>query len=172
MPTQNQNSTRHTADWESAGKFSDKQVMQALFNNSPVYTEEMSPENLRKRAAELLLRGTIINGYCFDSFSRDYDNGGGAEGPTDYTHPSDTSAGNPASAFVPNPASPTDGANNYTSIPAAPANYGKTPSDTWGIGKGTDLSPASSSEAMAATTESIHSNLVKGKSPQAVASGS
>lgn len=171
MPTQNQNSTRPDADWDSAGRFSDKPAMKQLFPGSPVFTEEMSPEELRKKAAEWLTRGTVPNGYGFSSFSRDYNHEGG---PTDYSQPTDTSGGNPASAHVPNPASPTEGANNYSSIPSAPANYGTTPSDTWGMGDGSKLSPAASSESMTRheSGASIHSNLVKGKSPQSVSSGS
>ena len=171
MPTQNQNSTRPDADWDSKGKFSDKAAMKELFSGSPVFTEEMSPEELRKKAVELLLRGTVSNGYGFSSFSRDYDNGDN-EGPTDYSQPSDTSGGNPASAHVPNPASPVDGANNYSSIPSAPDGYGQTIGDTWGTGEGASLSPKVSSDRMSASTDNINSSLVKGKSPQSVSSGS
>lgn len=170
MPTQNQNSTRPDADWDSAGEFSNKAAMKELFSGSPVFTEEMSPENLRKIAVEKLLRGDVQNGYGFSSFSRDYNQDGG---PTDYSHPSDTSGGNPASAFVPNPASPTEGANNWSSIPAAPAGYGQEKTtDTWGVGDGTDLSPSSSSEAMSREAASVHDNLIKGKSPQSSATAS
>lgn len=171
MPTQNQNSTRPDADWDSVGRFSDKAAMKQLFSGSPVFTEEMSPENLKKNAAKLLLRGEVQNGYGFSVFSRDYNHDGG---PTDYSQPTDTSGGNPASAHVPNPASPTEGANNYSSIPAAPAGYGQTIGDTWGMGRGAELSPAESSEAMSRYEDgsSIHDNLVKGKSPQSVSSGS
>lgn len=171
MPTQNQNSTRPDADWDSKGSFSNKAAMKELFPGSPVFTEEMSPEELRKRAAELLLRGEIQNGYGFSSFSRDYNHDGG---PTDYSQPTDTSGGNPASAHVPNPASPTEGANNYSSIPAAPAGYGQGERDTWGTGDGAKLSPAAASEGMSRHEKgvSIHNNLVKGKSPQSVSSGS
>lgn len=169
MPTQNQNSTRPDADWDSKGKFSNKAAMKELFSGSPVFTDEMSPEELRKNAVNLLLRGEVTGGYGFSSFSRDYNHNGG---PTDYAQPTDTSGGNPASAHVPNPASPVDGANNYSSIPEAPAGYGQTIGDTWGTGQGASLSPKASSDGMSATGSDIHSGLEKGKSPQSSASGS
>ena len=164
MPTQNQITTRPDAQWDSSGKFSDQAVMKQLFSASPVFEEAMDPAKLREKAVELLLRGTVQNGYGFSSFSRDY-----SDAP-DYGAVETGGEGKPASAYVPNPASPGPGSMNPADIPAAPEGYGTTHAEQWGNGAGTDVSPSASSNAMT-SAESIHSSLEKGKSIYTVNKG-
>jgi len=114
-------------------------AINSMFASAP-YHADYTKEHVKELAQALLLDGSVNDGgHTFGTLNRDY-----TDAP-DYADVEVGGAGLPASAWVPNPSSPTDGVNNPGSIPAAPNGYGTTPADNWGNGVGSQLSPAASS---------------------------
>ena len=133
-----------------SGSKANRQALFSLFSSTPYYNGNGYDAAEVKRLGQLLLLDGEVNdmGHTFGVVNRDYDQGGENERAPSYADVPTGGAGLPASAWVPNPSSPTGGVNNVGSIPAAPDEYGTTPADNWGNGVGSQLSPAESSAAI------------------------
>ena len=120
-------------------------ALREMFGNTP-YFNDYTKEEVKRLAQELMLDGEVNDqGHTFGTFNRDYDQ----NNPPNYADVETGGGGLPASPWVPNPASPTDGTINPGSIPAAPDGYGQTPADNWGTGSSVvDRSPHASSAAI------------------------
>jgi hypothetical protein len=106
----------------------------------------MDPDSIRTHFQELCLDGVVNDaGHTFGEFNRDY-----SEAP-DYGDVETGGGGLPASAWVPNPVSPGEG-QNPADQGEAPDGFGLEPSDTWGSGVGSQLSPKNSSDAISGHT--------------------
>lgn len=128
----------------AAGSKANRAALKSLFGSAP-YFNEYTKEAVKDLCQALLLDGEVNDmGHTFGTINRDY-----VDAP-DYADVETGAGGLPASAWVPNPASPTDGVNNPGSIPAAPDGYGTTPADNWGNGIGSQLSPKASSAQISA----------------------
>jgi hypothetical protein len=128
----------------ASGSKANRAALKSMFAGAP-YHSDYTKEAVKDLCQALLLDGEVNDmGHTFGSVSRDY-----TDAP-DYGDVEIGGAGLPASAWVPNPASPTDGVNNPGSIPAPPDGYGQTPADNWGNGVGSQLSPKSSAAAISA----------------------
>lgn len=129
----------------SAGSKANRSALKQMFSSAP-YFNDYTKENVKKLAQALLLDGEVNDqGHTFGTFNRDYDK----NNPPNYADVETGGGGLPASAWVPNPASPVDGPNNVSSIPEAPEGYGTTPADNWGTGGSVvDRSPHASSAAI------------------------
>ena len=139
MPTHVQITVEPAENTTASGSKSNQQALKSMFASAP-YHGDYTKEALKAIGQALLLDGVVNDGgHTFGTLNRDY-----TDAP-DYADVETGAAGLPASAWVPNPSSPTDGVNNPGSIPAAPDGYGTTPADNWGNGVGSQLSPAASS---------------------------
>ena len=139
MPTHIQITVEPAENTTASGSKSNQQALKSMFGGAPYYAD-YTKEALKAIGQALLLDGVVNDGgHTFGTLNRDY-----TDAP-DYGDVETGAAGLPASAWVPNPSSPTDGVNNPGSIPAAPDGYGETPADNWGSGVGSQLSPAASS---------------------------
>lgn len=142
MPTHKQITVRPDENQTAHGSKSNRGAIQEMFAGSPLYND-YTPEALQALAQELLLDGEVNDmGHTFGTVNRDY-----VDAP-DYADVPTGAGGLPASAWVPNPASPTGGVNNPGSMPAPPDGYGTVPADNWGSGVGSQLSPKASSKAI------------------------
>lgn len=129
----------------ASGSKANRAALKQLFSTAP-YHNDYTKDRVKKLAQALLLDGEVNDmGHTFGTFNRDY----AANGAPNYADVETGGAGLPASAWVPNPASPVGGPNNVTSIPEAPEGYGTTPADNWGTGSSVvDRSPHASSAAI------------------------
>ena len=144
MPSHKQITVEPDENQTASGSKANRAALKSMYASAP-YFNDYTMEALQSLGQSLLLDGEVNDmGHTFGSVSRDY-----SDAP-DYGDVETGGAGLPASAWVPNPASPTDGANNPGSIPAPPDGYGTSPADNWGTGVGSQLSPASSSAAISA----------------------
>lgn len=118
-------------------------ALKSMFQRAP-YFNDYTKEAVKDLAQELMLDGEVNDaGHTFGTFNRDY-----VDAPN-YADVETGGGGLPASAWVPNPASPTDGTVNPGSVPEAPDGYGQTPADSWGSGSSViDRSPHNSSAAI------------------------
>ena len=132
-----------------SGSKANRAALKSLFSTAP-YFNDYTKEKVKALAQELLLDGEVNDmGHTFGTFNRDYDKG--EHQPPNYADVKTGGGGLPASAWVPNPASPVGGPNNVTSIPEAPEGYGTTPADNWGGGSSVvDRSPHASAAAISA----------------------
>jgi hypothetical protein len=125
---------------------SDSARLAAIFPGSPIHSGQITPEERRKEYISLSL-GTIVNdeGHTFGTVNTDY-----------VTAPDmsevDLKKHNLPSPYVPNPTSPGAGSQNDVDKPAPPEGFGQTPSQTYGSGVGSRLSPKASSERLARQT--------------------
>ena len=131
----------------ASGSKANRSALKQLFSTAP-YHNDYTKERVKKMGQALLLDGEVNDmGHTFGTFNRDY----AANGAPNYADVETGGAGLPASAWVPNPASPIGGPNNVTSIPEAPEGYGTTPADNWGTGSSVvDRSPHASAAAISA----------------------
>ena len=129
----------------ASGSKANRAALKQLFSTAP-YHNDYTKDRVKKLAQALLLDGEVNDmGHTFGTFNIDY----AANGAPNYADVETGGAGLPASAWVPNPASPVGGPNNVTSIPEAPEGYGTTPADNWGTGSSVvDRSPHASSAAI------------------------
>ena len=142
MPSHKQITVEPDENQTASGSKADRAALKSMFGGAP-YFNDYNMDALQELGQSLLLNGDVNDmGHTFGTISRDY------SGAPDYGDVETGGGGLPASPWVPNPASPTDGANNPGSIPAAPDGYGTTPADNWGGGVGSQLSPAASSAAI------------------------
>jgi hypothetical protein len=119
--------------------------LKQMFSTAP-YFNEYDKDAVKALGQERLLDGEVNDsGHTFGTFNRDYS----ANNPPNYADVETGGGGLPASAWVPNPASPIGGPNNVSSIPEAPEGYGTVPADNWGNGgTAVDRSPHASSAAI------------------------
>ena len=128
----------------AAGSKANRAALKTMFAGAP-YFNDYTKERVKEVSQALLLDGEVNDmGHTFGSVNRDY-----VDAP-DYADVETGAGGLPASAWVPNPASPTDGVNNPGSMPEAPDGYGTVPADNWGNGIGSQLSPKASSAQISA----------------------
>ena len=142
MPTHSQITVEPDENQTASGSKANRAALKSMFQSAP-YFNDYDKDAVKALAQELLLDGEVNDmGHTFGTVSRDYNDA------PDYADVETGGAGLPASAWVPNPASPVDGVNNPGSIPEAPDGYGTTPADNWGTGVGSQLTPKASSAAI------------------------
>ncbi len=148
MPTARQGMTSSTATIRGLGPLnghstSDTITLKKIYHSSP-----LTPDLDQKIKEDFIkyLTEPVTKNEAFGIFNMDYSGLGGKLVPPDYGNVDTGGAGLPASAWVPNPASPGEGNGvNASSQPAAADGYGKIASDTPGDGEGSALSPKASS---------------------------
>jgi len=147
MPTHKQVTVEAPVTERFMGR-SDMNGLKQCFAASPIYTEELTDNERREAWQTMVLNGPINDGgHTFGVYEPNY------LGAPDPAAEVETGGGGlPASAFVPNPASPGPGSINASDQPAPPDGFGQTPADTWGSGVGSQLSPKKSSERISAHT--------------------
>lgn len=153
MPTHTQRTVNIDSTKRSLGNppstfsTSDSESLATSYPASPIHSGDMSPESIRQQYQDEVLNAVINDeGHTFGTFDTSY---------TDAPDPGndvDTDKHNLPSAFVPNPTSPGPGSLDAAAKPKAPDGFGQTPSDTWGSGVGSQLSPKASSEAISGQT--------------------
>ncbi len=121
----------------------DSRLMTRLFPASPIHAGDITPESLKEMYQEEVLDATINDGgHTFGTFDTSY-SGAPNMGEVDLaTH-------NLPSPYVPNPVSPGPGSQNDSDKGPAPEGFGQTPSETYGVGVGSQLSPHAASERIA-----------------------
>ena len=141
-------STRGIGNSPDRVSTSDSNSLAASFAGSPIHNGELTPEERRAYFQSEVLDATINDeGHTFGTYDTSY-----TDAP-DVANDVDIDAHNLPSAFVPNPTSPGPGNGlNAASKPAPPEGFGQSPSDTWGSGVGSQLSPKASSEAISGHT--------------------
>ena len=143
MPTHKQTMVNPADNSGTKGSTANHAALKQMFAASPIHSGEMSdPERTATMQRELLDGEVNDQGHTFGTLNRDY-----VDAP-DYADVPTGAGGLPASPWVPNPASPTGGVNNPSSMPAPPEGYGTVPADNWGSGIGSQLSPKASSTAI------------------------
>lgn len=146
MPSHKQITVEPDENQTASGSKSNRAALKSMFVSAP-YFNDYTAEAVQALGQELLLDGEVNDmGHTFGTFNKDY------SGAPDFGDVDTGGGGLPASAWVPNPASPLDGVNNPGSIPEAPDGYGETPADNWGSGIGSQLSPSASSAAISGQT--------------------
>jgi hypothetical protein len=145
MPTHFQTTVEPAENKTASGSKANRTALKLLFASPYGEGTDYDRVAVTKLGQQLLLDGEVNDeGHTFGTFNRDF-----SDAP-DYGDVETGGAGLPASAWVPNPASPIDGVNNPGSIPEAPDGYGTVANDTWGNGIGSQLSPAKSSSEISA----------------------
>ena len=118
---------------------SNKANLDALFPENPIGKDQLDgataegvfTSKVHKFFQEKALDGVVENGFMMGvAFNREYENNGA---PLLDNVDSGEGAGQPASPYVPNPASATDPANAATQ-PASPEGFGSTPNTQYGAG--------------------------------------
>ena len=141
MPSHKQITVEPDENQTASGSKANRSALQSMFSSAPYFGDYnmAAVQDL----GQALLDGEVNDmGHTFGTFRLDY------LGAPDYGNVETGGGGLPASAWVPNPSSPTDGANSPSSIPEAPADYGTLPADNWGTGEGSQLLPSKSSAAI------------------------
>ncbi len=119
----------------------DYNALSTAYPASPIHSGDINDASIKELAQQLLLDGVVDDGgHTFGSFDRDYANNG-APVMSDV----DVAGKNLASPFVPNPSSPGPGSMNASDIGDAPDGFGQEPTDQFGTGVGSQLSPDQSS---------------------------
>lgn len=125
----------------------DYNALKAAYGSSPIHND-LDDQKIKELAEQLMLEGVVNDGgHTFGEFDRDYANNG-APVMADV----DVAGKNLASPYVPNPTSPGPGSMNASDIGAAPDGFGQEPSDQFGSGVGSQLSPDQSSAAQSTAT--------------------
>lgn len=116
---------------------SDSATMAAAYPDSPIHSEEMTVNSVKKDFEARVLAGEVNDGgHTFNTHNRDF---------IDAPDMSEVPEG-AASPYAPNPVSPDADGN----VADAPEGYGTpTPGKTYGAGVGTDLKPKESSGKIA-----------------------
>lgn len=146
MPTHKQVTVEAVVTERSMGKSASNDLTK-VFSSSPIHKGEIDADTVKELFQTTVLDGVVNDGgHTFGELNRDY-----ADSP-DYADVETGDAGKPASAWLPNPTSPGPGSIDASKQGEAPEGYGQTPSDTWGSGVGSQLSPKNSSEAISRHT--------------------
>lgn len=152
MPTHKQGTVNSTVTEWGAGKASSDN-MKAEYAFNPVGTDDELNDDgtidAAIRAHYISLTQGVINdgGHTFGEFDTNY----GANGAPAYDDVETGDGGLPDTAWTPNPVSPGPGSANPSDISGTPPVL-PTPSDTPGVGVGSQLSPADSSAAQSGAT--------------------
>lgn len=126
---------------------SDSARLKATYPGSPIHNGTIDADERRKYFQNDVLSSEIDDeGHTF-----------GAPVSTDYVDSPDMTAvdlkkHNLPSPYVPNPTSPGAGSQNAADKPAPPEGFGQTPSQTYGSGVGSRLSPKAAAERLARQT--------------------
>ena len=157
MPGAKQNTVNSPATEKSLGPGLSKSStsdLQAAFATSPIHNGVLDDDSVREQFQKDVLDGIINDGgHTFGTFDPQYTGDLTKEGGNAGFSETKTGGGGlPASAWVPNPASPGEGSTNPADIPEAPDGYGKTPSDTPFSGVGSQLDPKTTSVKIAGQT--------------------
>jgi len=153
---------------------SDTAALQTLFPSSPGvadYPGSDGASTYKSTALSLLLAGAVTENLQLGEFDRDFGDGTSDESkkPPTYSDVETGGGGLPASAWVPNPASPTDDTASPSSIPSAPDGYGLSPTNSLAnVGSSVDVTqagrdPLTSSARMAKGEEIV--DYSSGQSP-------
>lgn len=126
----------------SPGRLSthDSRLMTRLFPASPIHAGDITADERQSFYQNEILDNSEINdgGHTYGTFDTSYT---GAPNMGEV----DLAAHNLPSPYVPNPVSPGPGSQNDADKGPAPEGFGQTPSDTYGSGVGSQLSPHASS---------------------------
>lgn len=126
---------------------SDSTRLKAMFPASPIHSGIVTVDERKRTYMEQSLSAVVNDGgHTFGTVSTDY-----VRAP-DLNQEVDTNALNLPSPYVPNPTSPGPGSQNAADKPAAPEGFGQTPSETYGSGVGSRLTPKAASERIARQT--------------------
>ena len=157
MPKAVQSTTDAPVTERAFGKVATNDI-KSIFQTSPMYLGEMSPEDVKKQYQDEVLDAVINDaGHTFGTFDTNY-----TEAPN--LEDVETGGGGlPASPYVPNPSSPGEGSVNPSDQPEAPDGYGQNPNSQWGSGVGHALQPSDSSMKISGQTLGDY---VLGKSSQ------
>jgi len=118
----------------------DSRLMTRLFPASPIHSGDITPDSIKSFYQDEVLDSEINDGgHTFNLFDTSYS---GAPNMAEV----DLATHNLPSPYVPNPVSPGPGSQNDTDKGPAPEGFGQTPSDTYGTGVGSQLSPHAASE--------------------------
>jgi len=153
MPSHNQN----TVDTPGGGNGklggvkelsrSNTKSLKASFPGSPIHDGSLTRDFIQDHFQENVLDGIVENGYCFSSFSRDYDKGTAPNKPPVLSEVATGPGGLPAGPHVPNPASPGVGSVNPADLPDPPDGFEKLKTSRPPyIGEGSALDPMASSK--------------------------
>jgi len=146
MPTHKQGTVTPPTSDRSLGKSGSNQLASA-YGASPIHSGEIDDDTIREQFQSDVL-DAIINdaGHTFGEFDTSY-----SDAP-DMNSVATGGGGLPASPYVPNVSSPGPGSLNPSDQPDPPEGFGQTPSDTWGTGVGSQLTPKNSSEKISGQT--------------------
>lgn len=123
----------------------DTSLMTRLFPASPIHSGDITPDSLRALYQEEVLDAVINDGgHTFGTYDTSYR---GAPNMAEV----DIAANNLPSPYVPNPVSPGPGSLNDSDKGPAPEGFGTTPTQNFGTGVGSQLSPHSAAERIAST---------------------
>lgn len=147
MPTHRQRTVdiRSTSRALSAPNMSthDTSLMTRLFPASPIHSGDITPESLREMYQNDVLDAVINDGgHTFGTYDTSYR---GAPNMAEV----DLRANNLPSPYVPNPVSPGPGSQNDSDKGPAPEGFGTTPTQNYGTGVGSQLSPHAAAERIA-----------------------
>lgn len=151
MPTHRQRTVNIDVTARSLGRLgglstSDSTQIRAMYPASPIHNGVITVDERRAYfQSDVVNNVTSDGGHTFGTFNMDYI---GSPDMGDV----DTSALNIPSPYVPNPASPGPGSQNDADKPAPPEGFGQTPSEAYGTGVGSRLSPHASSARIAGQT--------------------
>lgn len=134
---------------------SNTETLVSSFPASPIHNGDLTRDSVQEEYEASAMTGVVKDGNGLPSYNRDFTGGStssleGFQVPPDGTV-ADAGAGGgaPASAYVPNPASPGPGSQNPSDLPAAPDGFGQSPNgDTYGVGTGALTKPADTSKAI------------------------
>ena len=146
MPTHKQGTVEPPTTERAMGAAGANQLA-AAYGASPIHAGEIDSDTIKEQFQTEVL-DAIINdaGHTFGEFDTSY-----SEAPN-MDDVATGGGGLPASAYVPNVSSPGPGSLNAADQPDPPAGFGETPSDTWGTGVGSQLTPKNSSEKISGQT--------------------
>lgn len=123
----------------------DTSLMTRLFPASPIHSGDMTPDSIRASYQSQVLDAVINDeGHTFGTYDSSYR---GAPNMAEV----DLRANNLPSPYVPNPVSPGPGSMNDSDKGPAPEGFGTTPTQNFGTGVGSQLSPHAASERIAGT---------------------
>jgi len=149
MPTHRQRTVDIVPTPRSLGgghSTSDSAQIAEMFPASPIHAGDVTVEERRSLFQRDVLNAVINDGgHTFGTVSTDY-----VLAPD--MSSVDTRALNIPSPYVPNPVSPGPGSQNDSDKGAPPAGFGVSPTETYGSGVGSRLTPKAASERTARQT--------------------
>lgn len=150
MPTHRQRTVdiRSTSRALNAPNLSthDTSLMTRLFPASPIHSGDITPDSIKEFYQANVLDNAAINdeGHTFGTFDTSYS---GAPNMAEV----DLRGNNLPSPYVPNPVSPGPGSQNDSDKGPAPEGFGRNPTQNYGTGVGSQLSPHAAAERISGT---------------------